>query len=161
MVNPGSPNTGQSSTSSLDGEFMTDQQFLDLVKNQRFISSLEKNPGMLLPLKLEESFVQLVDLTLQFEELDLVNTKKRRIKFKSSHPAKRARYATSVAMTPNHIRGICYNCSSTDHHANKCPRPLSCRYCKGPGHLIPTCPKLQSKRKGKLNALPTSSDPSS
>ena len=156
MVNPGSPNTGQSRTASLDGEFMTAQQFLDLVKNQRFISSLEKNPGMLLPLKLEGSFVQLVDLTLQFEELDLVNTKKRRNKFKSSHPAKRAKYANSVSKTPNRNRGICYNCSSTDHYANKCPRPHFCRYCKSPGHLIPSCPKRSNKSKGELSSNPSS-----
>ena len=82
-------------------------------------------------------------------------------KFKSSHPAKRAKYATSVAKTPNRNWGICYNCNSTDHYANKCPRPLSCRYCKNPGHFTSSCPIRLNRKKAKLNAFPTSSNPSS
>ena len=161
MVNPGIPNTGQSSTTPLDGEYMSSQQLLDILKNQRVIGVLEKNPTMILPLILELPYDQFIATALRHEGPNIESDNMRSVKSKSSHPAKRTKYATSIAKTPTPKRGACFNCKSKDHYANECPRPLSCRYCKGLGHLIPTCPKLQSKRKGKLNALPTSSDPSS
>ena len=64
MVRPGRPSAGQSSVTPQDGEFMSAQQLLDLVKNQEFIYALSKNPEMILPLKLEVPFNQLVDITL-------------------------------------------------------------------------------------------------
>ena len=56
-----------------------------------------------------------------------------------------------MAKTSSFGRGECYNCGSKDHYANKCPKSLSCRYCKVPGHVISSCPKLQGKKEGKLN----------
>ena len=92
MVSSSSPSAGQSSSPSLDGAFMSAQQLLDLVKNQEFICALSKNPEMVLPLKLEVSFNQLVDVTLFHGEVgkgsvcDIGTSKKRHIKFKSLNP---------------------------------------------------------------------------
>ena len=159
MVSSSSPSAGQSSSPSLDGAFMSAQQLLDLVKNQEFICALSKNPEMVLPLKLEVSFNQLVDVTLLHGEVgkgsvcDIGTSKKRHIKFKSLNPNKRVKQTTFVAKTPIPNRGGCYNCNSMEHYANMCPKPHSCRYCKKPGHLLSACPKLLNKDMRKLNIV--------
>ena len=140
MVNPGSPSTGQSSTTPLDGEYMSSQQLLDLLRNQRVIDVLEKNPTMILPLMLEFPFDQFITMTLRHEEPNIESDNMRSVKSKSSHSNKRA----------------CYNCGSKDHYVNKCPRPNFCRYCKSPGHLIPSCPKRSNKSKGDPSSNPSS-----
>ena len=159
MVRPGRPSAGQSSATPQDGVFMSAQQLLDLVKNQEFIYALSKNPEMVLPLKLEVSFNQLVDVTLLHGEVgkgsvcDIGTSKKRHIKFKSLNPNKRVKQTTFVAKTPIPNRGGCYNCNSMEHYANMCPKPHSCRYCKKPGHLLSACPKLLNKDMRKLNIM--------
>ena len=161
MASPGSSNTGQSSILPKVGAFLFARQFLDLAENQTLIRTLRENPEMILPFKFEDPIDQLTGITLRLQELDLVNTKKKRIKFRSSPPNKTAKYATSIAKTPTPNHGACYNCNSRGHYVIECPEPLFCRYCKGTGHYISICPLLQSRRKGKLNALPTSSSLSS
>ena len=159
MVNPCSTNTGQSSTAPLDGEYMYSQQLLDLLRNQRVIDVLEKNPTMILPLMLELPFDQFIAMTLRHEEPNIESDNMRSVKSKSSPPNKRTKYATSIAKTPTPKRGACFNCNSRGHYVIECPEPLFCRYCKRLGHSLSTCPLLKSK--GKLNALPTSSSLSS
>ena len=159
MVRPGRPSAGQSSATPQDGVFMSSQQLLDLVKNQEFIYALSKNPEMVLPLKLEVSFKQLVDVTLLPGEVgkgsvcDIGTSKKRHIKFKSLNPNKRVKQTTFVAKTPILNREGCYNCNSKEHYANMCPKPHSCRYCKKSGHLLSACPKLLNKDMRKLNIV--------
>src|SRR5574338_1664981 len=129
-----------------------------LKKNHRFVYGLNKNLKKPLLLKLEVSFDQLDDIALRLEEVDKESdvevkqniNKKSPFKFKPN-PNKKGKQATSVAKTPTSSRGEYYNCGSKDHYANKCPKPLTCRYCKSSGHTISSCPKLQSKKEGKLN----------
>ena len=158
MFSSSSPSAGQSSSPSMDGAFMSAQQLLDLVKNQEFICAVSKNPEIVLPLKLEVSFDQLIDIALRLEEADnegdvevvhaqqnVNNNMKRPIKFKCPIPNKKGRQETQVAKVPTSSRGQCYNCGSKDHYANGCPKLLFCRYCKSLGHLLSSCPKLPSK----------------
>ena len=84
--------------------------------------------------------------------------KKRHIKFKIPNPNKKGKQAILVAKTPTSSRGRCYNCGSTDHYAKECLKPLFCRYCKSSGHLISTCPILQSRREAELNVVQAPSD---
>ena len=153
MVSSGSPSAGQSSSPSLDGVFMSAQQLLDLAQNQRFICALDKDPEMVLPLKLEVPFDQLVDIMLQEKEADrgidsdIGISKKRRIKFKSPHPDKKVKQPIFGAKTPILNCGKCYNCGSRDDYAKECPEPLFCRYCKDSSHHISVCPILLSKKK--------------
>ena len=129
-----------------------------LKKNQRFVYGLNKNLKKPLLLKLEVSFDQLIDIALRLKEADnegdvevvraqqnFNNNSKRPIKFKGSNSNKKGKQQTPVAKTPTSSRGRCYNCGSTDHHVRECPKPLFCRYCKGSGHLLSSCPKLPSK----------------
>ena len=135
-----------------------------LKKNQRFVYGLNRNLKKPLLLKLEVSFDQLIDIALRLEEADresdvevvgskpsFNNNKKRPSKFKGPYPNKKGRQATPVEKTFSSTQGKCYNCGSKDHYANKCPKSLSCRYCKVPGHVISSCPKLQGKKEGNLN----------
>ena len=108
---------------------------------------------MILPLKLEVSFNQLVNVTLLYGEADkgidsdIGISKKWHIKFKSPYPNKKVKQETSVEKTPTSSREKCYNCGSRDDYAKECPEPLFCRYCKDTSHHISVCPILLSKKK--------------
>ena len=136
---------------------------------------MNKNLKKALLLKLEVPFDYLVDITLRLEEADkesdvevvgakknFNNNKKRQLnsKFKGPNPNKKEKQTTSVAKTPTSSRGECYNCGSKDHYANRCPKPLFCRYCKSSGHLLSSCPKLPNKKEGKLNVVQVPSNTS-